>query len=64
MQPPDFSVSGTMPAQPVDATLSNRLSWHNPLARTDLYGTTQSEPKQGFVLFVSTLANEITVVGF
>jgi hypothetical protein len=40
-----------VPAQPVDATPYNRLIWQYFPSRIDLYGSTQSEPKQGFVLF-------------
>ena len=48
----------TVPAQPVDATLSNRLIQHYFLQGTGLYGCTQSEPKQGSVLFASTPLSE------
>jgi hypothetical protein len=52
------------PAQPVDATPYNQLIWQYFSSGINLYGRTQSEAKQGFVLFVSTLANEITLVDF
>src|SRR5579864_9365346 len=52
----------TVPAQPVDATPSNRLIRQYFPSRIDLYGSTQSEPKQGSVLFESMLANEISLV--
>ena len=52
----------TMPAQPVDATPSNRLIRQYFPSRIDLYGSTQSEPKQGSVLFESTLAYEISLL--
>jgi hypothetical protein len=52
----------TVPAQPVDATPSNQLICQHFSSRVDLYGRTQSEPKQGSVPFESTLANEITLV--
>jgi len=51
-----------VPAQPVDATAFNRLIGQYFPKRTDLYGSTQSEPKQGFVWFESAPANEISLV--
>jgi hypothetical protein len=51
-----------LPAQPIDATPSNPLiGQHFPL-RIGPYGKTQSEPKQGSVLFDSTLANETSLI--
>jgi hypothetical protein len=38
-----------VPPQPVDATPSNRLILRYFPSRIDLYGSTQSEPKQGLV---------------
>ena len=51
-----------MPAQPVDATLAKQLIRQYFPSRIYLYGSTQSEPKQGSVPFESTLANEISLV--
>src|SRR6202521_518632 len=51
-----------MPAQPVDATPSNRLIGQYFPSRIDLYGSIQLKPKQGSVLFESTLANVISLV--
>ena len=58
----DSTACEVVPAQPVDATPSNQLIWCHFLSRIDLYGSTQSEPKQGFVLFELTPANEISLV--
>ena len=51
-----------LPVQTVDATPSNQLIRQYFPKRIVLYGKTQSEPKQGSVLFESTLANEIGFV--
>jgi hypothetical protein len=51
-----------LPVQTVDATPSNQLIRQYFPKRIILCGKTQSEPKQGSVLFESTLANEIGFV--
>jgi hypothetical protein len=51
-----------VPVQTVDATPSNQLIRQYFPRRIVLCGKTQSEPKQGSVLFESTLANEIGFV--
>jgi len=51
-----------VPAQPVDATPSSQLICQYFPSGIDLYGKTLSESKQGFVLFGSTLVNEISLV--
>jgi hypothetical protein len=56
------SVRITLPVQTVDATPSNQLIRQYFPKRIVLCGKTQSEPKQGSVLFESTLANEIGFV--
>jgi len=47
----------TLPAQPVDATLSNSLIQEHFLERTHLSGCIQSEPSQGSVPFDLTLVS-------
>jgi hypothetical protein len=47
-----------VPAQPVDATLSNSLIQQHFPERTDLAGGTRSEPSQGSVPFGSTLVTD------
>jgi hypothetical protein len=49
--------------QLVDATPSKRFIQHYFPMSFDLYGRIQSEPKQGFVLFDLTPANEFSYVG-
>jgi hypothetical protein len=51
-----------LPVQTVDATPSNQLIRQYFPKIIVLCGKTQSEPKQGSVLFESTLANEIGFV--
>jgi hypothetical protein len=51
-----------VPAQPVVATPSSELIWLHFSLSIDLYGATQSEPKQGFVLFELTPPKEISFV--
>jgi hypothetical protein len=51
-----------VPAQPVDATPSDQLIRQCFPKRIDLYGGTQSEPTQGFVLFELGATNEIGLV--
>jgi hypothetical protein len=51
-----------VPVQTVDATPSNQLIRQYFPRTIVLCGKTQSEPKQGSVLFESTLANEIGFV--
>src|SRR5271169_226462 len=48
-RPPPGGYVQTLPAQPVDATLSNSLIQQHFPERTDLSGCTQSEPSQGSV---------------
>jgi hypothetical protein len=48
-----------VPAQPVDATPSNALIRQWFPGRSDLFGSTQSDPSQDDVPFESTLANEL-----
>jgi hypothetical protein len=50
-----------LPAQPVDATLSNSLIQQHFPERTDLLGRTQSEPSQGSVPFDSTLVSDFSL---
>jgi hypothetical protein len=52
----------SLPAQPVDATPYDQLPWQYFPSKIDLYGSPQSEPKQGFALFELTPANEISLV--
>jgi len=54
----------SLAAQPVDATPFNRLIQQYFPQKTNLYGSTQSEPKQGSVSFESTPANEFSFVDF
>jgi hypothetical protein len=46
---------------PLDATRYNQLISQSCPLRIDFYCSTQSEPKQGFVLFELTRANEISL---
>jgi hypothetical protein len=51
----------TLPAQLVDATLSNRLVQQHFPERTDLSDCTPSEPSQGSVPFDSTLVSDFSL---